>query len=77
MKPKFTKPAQGDANGQAALAIVTNLLDVLAHKTKTVSPGQVHLILDQAERSLPQSPHAVDEEAKSIIGDLRTQFKRP
>jgi hypothetical protein len=75
MKPKFATPKHADANGQVALAIAASLLDVLVNKTKTLSKGEASLILDQAARALPQSPHATDEEAKILIADLRNQLK--
>lgn len=75
MKIPFSSPATSEANGQVALAIAACLLDVLVNKTKTLSAGQAHLILDQAARALPSSPHAIDEAAKSLIAELRAQFK--
>lgn len=75
MKIQFAKGNHADANGQVALAIVACLLDVLVYKTQTLTAGQANLILDQATRSLPKSPVAIDEEANVSITELRKHFK--
>jgi hypothetical protein len=78
MKPTFVKGPLADANGEAALALVVSLLDVLVTKTKTLSDGQVGLIMTQALSCLPEdSPRAIETEARALIVKLNESFKRP
>lgn len=74
--PKFADRSHAEASGQAALALAVALLDVLARKTQTLSDGEVSLIISEALRYLPSSPHRVDESAREIVSDLIGKIRR-
>lgn len=77
MKIEFAPRNQCEANGQAAFALVVSLLDVLARKTDLLTEGEVSLIIEDALRSMPDSPHPLDEKANELVAALRGKIKKP
>lgn len=77
MKPKFAPRAQCEANGQAAFSLMVCLLEVLARKETLLTEGEMTLIIENAHRRLPSSPHQIDELARDLVASLRGQFRRP
>jgi hypothetical protein len=77
MKTLFdTRSHYPEANGQAALALMICFLDVLSRKTDLLRQGETSLIVEEAIRILPSSPHPMDEAARELVEALRGRFKK-